>query len=181
VATSVVGIAVFAGTGAFAVAAVGSSAAVAVAVAAVVAEQIVVVDGYNFAGHVAATELDDFAGFAVAVDSRRKARPWVAAAAASSRPRSPSAPGRTPHIAHSRPADRPRMEAAYYCSFSFLFFLLYKICFHRRPISHASHSSLTSITTTLERVQGSRSLQPQNVAQAEAEKFQISLALSKSH
>ena len=108
-----VGIGVFAGTGAFAVEAAGSSAAVAVA--AVVAEQIVVVDGYNFAGHVVATGPDDFAGSAVAVGSRRKVRPWVAAAA-SSRPRSPSAPARTSHIAHSQPADRPRMEAAY-CSF----------------------------------------------------------------
>ena len=47
---------------------------------------------------------------------------------------------------------------------------------------HASHLSLTDSPTTLdeqvERVQGSRPHQPQNVAQAEAEKFQISLALS---
>lgn len=102
-----VGIGVFAGTGAFAVEAAGSSAAVA----AVMAGQIVV-DGCNFAGRVAATGPGGFAAdFAVAVGSRRKVRPWVAAAA-SSRPRSPSAPARTPRIAHSRPADRPRTEAA---------------------------------------------------------------------
>lgn len=105
-----VGIGVFAGIGAFAVEAAGSFAAVA----AVVARQIVV-DGYNFAERVAATGHDGFAGSAVAVGSRRKVRPWVAAAA-SSRPRLPSAPARTPHIAHSQPADRPRTEAAY-CSF----------------------------------------------------------------
>lgn len=50
---------------------------------------------------------------------------------------------------------------------------------------YASHSSLITYhdvgAAALERVQGSRSLQPQNVAQAEAEKFQISLALSRSH
>ena len=103
-----VGIGVFAGTGAFAVAAAGSSAAAV----AVVAEQIVV-GGCNSAVHVVATGPDGFAGSAVAMGSRRKVRPWVvAAAAASGRPRSPSAPARTPHIAHSRPADRPRMEAA---------------------------------------------------------------------
>lgn len=107
-----VGIGVFAGTGAFAVEAAGSSAAVAVAVAAVAAEQIVVVDGCNFAGHVAATGPDGFAGSAVAVGSRRKVRPWVAAAASGRPARSPSAPARTSHIAHSRPAGRPRMEVA---------------------------------------------------------------------
>lgn len=97
-----VGIGVFADTGAFAVAAAGSFAAAV----AEVAERIVV-DGYNSAVHVAATGPDGFAGFAVAVGSRRKVRPWVAAAA-SGRPRSTSAPARTPHIAHSRPAGRPR-------------------------------------------------------------------------
>jgi len=101
-----VGIGVFAGTGAFAVEAAGSFAAVAVVV------ERIVVDGCNSAGHVAATGPDGFAGgSAVSVGSRRKVRPWVAAAA-SSRPRSPSAPARMPHIAHSRPADRPRTEAA---------------------------------------------------------------------
>lgn len=102
-------IGVFAGIGAFAVAAAGSFAA-AVAAVAVVAERIVV-DGCNSAVHVVATGPDGFAGFAVAVGSRRKVRPWVAAAA-SGRPRSPSAPAHTPRIGHSRPADRPRMEAA---------------------------------------------------------------------
>ena len=102
-----VGIGVFAGIGAFAVEAAGSFAAVA----AVVARQIVV-DGYNFAERVAATGHDGFAGSAVAVGSRRKVRPWVAAAASGRPARSPSAPARTSHIAHSRPAGRPRMEVA---------------------------------------------------------------------
>ena len=102
-------IGVFAGIGAFAVAAAGSFAA-AVAAVAVVAERIVV-DGCSSAVHVVATGPDGFAGFAVAVGSRRKVRPWVAAAA-SGRPRLPSAPAHTPRIGHSRPADRPRMEAA---------------------------------------------------------------------
>lgn len=96
----------FAGTGAFAVAAAGSFAAAVAGVA-----ERIVADGCNFAEHVAATGPDGFAGFAVAVGSRRKVRPWVAAAA-SGRPRSTSAPARTPHIAHSRPAGRPRREAA---------------------------------------------------------------------
>ena len=105
------GIAVFAGTEAFAVAAAGSSAAAAAAADDVMEGRIVVVGGYNSAEHVAATEPDDFADCAVAVGLRRKVRPWVAAAA-SGRPRWTSAPGRTPHIAHSQPVGRPRMEAA---------------------------------------------------------------------
>jgi hypothetical protein len=76
----------------------------------------IVVDGCNFAERVVATVPGGSAGFAVVVGSRRKVRPWVAAAA-SSRPHSTSAPARTPHIAHSQPVDRPRMKAAY-CSFS---------------------------------------------------------------
>jgi len=107
VAEMSVGIAVFAGTGAFAVAAAGSSAAAA----DVVEGRIVVVGGYNSAEHFAATEPDGSADCAVAVGLKRKVRPWVAAAA-SGRPRWTSAPGRTPHIAHSQPVCRPRMEAA---------------------------------------------------------------------
>jgi hypothetical protein len=103
-----VGIAMFAGIGAFAVSAAGSSAAVAVL------EERIVVDGWNLDAHVAATGPGpdgSAADSAVTVDLRRKVRPWVAVAA-SGRPRSTSAPGRTPRTAHSRPVDRPRMEAA---------------------------------------------------------------------
>lgn len=146
-----VDIGVFAGTWAFAVAAAGSFAAAV----AVVAERIVV-DGCNSAVHVAATEPDGFAGFAgfaVAVGSRRKVRPWVAAAA-SGRPRSPSAPARTPHIAHSRPADRPRMEAAY-CNLFFFFYTVFAVIVVLYRM-YASHSSLTTYHDVGERASRAR-------------------------
>jgi hypothetical protein len=95
-----VGIAVFAETGPFAVEAAGSSAAVVV-------EAQTVVESCNSA----ATEPGSFAGYVAIVGLRRRVQPWVAAAA-SGRPRSTSAPARTPRIAHSRPVGRPRMEAA---------------------------------------------------------------------
>jgi hypothetical protein len=94
-----VGTAVFAGNVAFAVPEAGSSVAV-------VAGRIV-----DCNCKPVATGSGGFAGvadFAVQVGSRRKARPRVAAAAGST-----SAAGRTPNIAHSHPADKPRMEAAF--------------------------------------------------------------------
>jgi hypothetical protein len=117
-----VGSAVFVGSVAFAVLGAGSSAAVETG-------QIVGCSCTQ-AGHVVATDSVGFAGvadFAVQVGSRRKARPRVAAAAGST-----SAAGRTPNIAHSHLADKPRMEAAFYnspiqCGLSLLFCAIYRL------------------------------------------------------